>query len=107
MMSSDWFNVIEDAAENFILKLFMAPDEFGLVSLTYLINIIIAANFIGFTYQTFFKIFMINRKNLKIHRRSVLQTERLLRAFYRYKSLTAFNSNSAKKQLIKTRIDSD
>ena len=98
MMSSDRFNLIEDAAEIFILKLFMPPDEFGLSSVTYLINIIIARQFYMF-YQTFFKIFMINRKNLQIHRSSVLQTERLLQAFYRYKTLTAFNSNSAKKTI--------
>ena len=84
----------------------MHPDEFGLVSLTYLINIIITRQFYR-SYQTFFKTFMINRKNLQIHRSSVLQTERLLQGFYRYKTLTAFNSNSAKKQLIKTRIESD
>ena len=98
MMSSDRFNLIEDAAEIFILKLFMPPDEFGLVSLTYFINIIIARQFYR-SYQTFFKTFMINRKNLQILRSSVLQTERLLRAFYRYKTLTAFYSISAKKTI--------
>ena len=83
----------------------MPIDEFGLSSVTYLINIVYYPP-IYRSFQTFFKIFMINRKNLQIHRSSVLQTERLLRAFYRYKTLTAFNSISEKK-LIKARIDSD